>query len=129
MSILDQIDDTLDNWNGSKDSMRWKPEPDRRITMGIAPAGTDPRDAAAFTTFEVSSLQLDADAVLERAGEVWRQWSAQMAPVFVEFTVQLKASFAGMQSLLAAMQMPLEEGPSFLDARYHQRQRNRRRRR
>lgn len=26
--ILGQIDDVIDNWNGSDDSMRWRPEPD-----------------------------------------------------------------------------------------------------
>lgn len=34
MSILDRIDDTLDDWNGSGDAMRWRPEVEQESGSG-----------------------------------------------------------------------------------------------
>lgn len=94
MSILDEIDETLTDWRGSKDAMRWTPP---------APQPT-----------------------AEQLASVVEMFRAAIVPAFQQLARQVNAAFASMAPLIALLAEPR---PSALDARYRQRQRNRRKRR
>jgi hypothetical protein len=89
--ILDQIDDTLADWRGSIDAMRWKPEPD------------------------VAELTAQFNA----CAKVMQSHFRQMA-------VAVRTAFESLKPVLSILAEPR---PSAFDARYRQRQINRRRRR
>jgi uncharacterized protein Yka (UPF0111/DUF47 family) len=91
--ILASIDDTLADWHGSADSMRWRPEP-----------------------------------TPEQARQVFVEFAATITPAFRQLTEQVTAAWQGMQPLLALFDEIQAGRPSALDARYRQRQRNRRKR-
>lgn len=92
--ILDQIDETLDDWRGSVDSARWRPEP-------------TPEEAAA-------AMRACAEAfrpIIEAYKVMWQQ----LGP-------QLVALHRYLLPLIEAMEQP---APKTLNADYHQRLRNR----
>lgn len=128
-SILDQIDDTLDDWHGSSDAMRWRPDEARvrpmgPMTISVAAPGTDPRDTAAFTTLEVESVRWDPQLSVRMTASV---------EGFVTAMQRLQASAAvasvNVSNLKAALLLLAAPSPSALDARYHRRYRNRQGRR
>ena len=94
--ILTAIDDTLAEWHGSADSMRWRPEP-------------TPEQA-------------------RQARQALAQIASIVVPAFRTLCEQVTAAWQGMQPLLFIFDEIQAARPSALDARYHQRQRNRRRR-
>jgi hypothetical protein len=98
--ILDTIDDTLDDWRGSRDCMRWTPEPDITVTL------------TADTSHWVAAM-----ARLQGAVEVIVDSACTMKPVFEA----VGRAFDAVAPYLA------EPRPSALNAKYHLRQRNRRR--
>ena len=135
MSILDRIDDTLDDWHGSGDSMRWTPEdapkPSRftrsLVSISVAPPGTNPRDTEAFTVLDPNwygqvAIEGDPDRT---AGVVFRG---------NEFVVTFTADTSGFTGAMSHLQRAIDQmsaapRASALDARYHRRYRNRQGRR
>jgi hypothetical protein len=105
-NILDQIDDTLENWHGSADSMEWHAEPPlvERITVTLT--ADDSHWLAA-----VARLQGSIGAL---AGQM-----ATLKPVFEHAS----AAFRALEPHLP------ESRPSALNAGYHRRYRNRQGRR
>ncbi len=101
--ILTAIDDTLAEWHGSADSMRWRPEP--------TPEQAEPTPEQA-----------------RQARQALAQMASIVVPAFRTLCEQVTAAWQGMQPLLVIFDEIQAARPSALDARYHQRQRNRRRR-
>lgn len=104
--ILSEIDDTLADWHGSADSMRWTPGP---VPVGRQPTPEEVR--AAIENFNTA-----------------------MAPVARAMTAQFAAISRAVNEiwLPTARALGLLPPPpprrSLLDARYRQRQKNRRKR-
>lgn len=131
--ILASIDDTLADWHGSADAMRWRPD---------GGEVADPERPSGPVTVTRITCTLDADPYVEppsgssrftapaagwyQYGATWHFDPAGPAAVGA-FDRYLRRQVLTAFGVTAA-QVGLE-GPSFLDARYHQRQRNRRRRR
>lgn len=104
--ILDQIDDTLGDWNGSVDAMRWRPVSDA------------PSPVSFRITIDTERLMASLTGVRE---------------AFTQITSQLAAAAPAMASAAAMLgkafpSQPVPR-PSALDARYHRRYRNRQGRR
>ena len=98
--ILDSLADTVADWHGSADSMRWKPGP-----------------------------------TPEQARAALEHMAATMAPVVRAMTAQFEAISRSLNETLLPMARalgllpPLPQKRALLDSRYHQRQKNRRKRR
>lgn len=91
--ILADIDDTLADWRGSVDSMRWQPDP-----------------------------------TPEQVRQMFTEFTAQAAASFRQLAEQVTTTWQGIQPLLVLFDEIQARRPSALDARYRQRQKNRRRR-
>lgn len=119
-NILDQIDNTLDDWHGSSDAMRWTPNAEQEKAerwRGVSPLH--------YTGVGLATRE----EVVAQTSAAMTRMAVQMVPVFRRFNEQLAEAFTRMAPLIIAMQAPAPESrPSVLDARYHQRQKNRRRR-
>lgn len=98
--ILSEIDDTLTSWSGSRDSMRWQPQP-----------------------------------TPEQAAEALARMATMLAPSVQALNVQFAAITRSLNETLIPLAKALGYLPAppqrraRLDARYHQRQKNRRKRR
>ena len=104
MSILDEIDDVLTDWNGSADSMEWTAEPERRTTVTL--------------TADITRFREAMQTLQEAVGQIADSLAATK-PVID----RAARAFRTAGPLLA------EPRPSALDARYHRRYRNRQGRR
>lgn len=100
MSILNEIDDVLTDWNGSADSMEWRPDgaSELRVTFDV--------DTSAIT------------AALARAAEAVAWLGTATA-----------AALGATKEMFALTAEQPEPRPPALDARYHRRYRNRQGRR
>lgn len=114
--ILSEIDDTLADWHGSADSMHWRPVPQQGTNQDGSPI-----------TFVCSPSPDEARAILDRM-------TATMAPVVRTMTETLIPAIKHMNETLLPLARalgylpPEPRKPSKLDARYRQRQKNRRKR-
>lgn len=80
--ILDQIDDVLTDWHGSKDSMHWTP--DAEITLGFDGSRPDDSDALVVTTFDGTHTRLilrDPEAMAQAIRSAAEQFAADFARV------------------------------------------------
>lgn len=118
-SILDQIDDTLDDWRGSNDAMHWAPD------GGAVPDPDETLDSLTQSFASVPLLPLHdfpldlTPAPLLRPGMVIR--------IASEADSQLLRVVRELDG--GKWQVRPTTATRCLDARYHQRQKNRRKRR
>lgn len=105
--ILADIDDTLADWHGSRDSMHWRP--------GLLPTDREPTP---------EEIQAAIERVNAAMVPVIRTWTAQFAAMAKIFN----ATVMPMARALGLIPAPAPR-PSRLDARYRQRQKNRVKRR
>lgn len=105
--ILANIDDTLADWHGSADSMRWRPEDGAKPETPAPAQRPQPSDVIVTLTADTGPVTQQFQAIAD--------YLSRLLPDGLRFTW-------GTDNL--------ETRPrrSFLDARYHQRQRNRRKR-
>lgn len=148
--ILGQIDDTLDNWHGSRDAMHWTPDEvrdhDASRMAGYFGAMQDIVFSGPATLLTGSGERLDVTAVRLTLADrpATEERLAALAPVAFSFDMTFPliepvpdedywAAQAMRRTICAAFDVPpraIGFAPRYgLDARYQQRQRNRRKRR
>lgn len=130
--ILADIDDTLAEWHVSADSMRWRPEGPDTPVSGSLPALSDILSTFSANT-EPCTLSLrgldEAIAALLPEGLQFTREPIHLVPeppVSTLYDRWLQHRICAAYGFTRA-QIGLE-GPSFLDARYRQRNRRKRRR-
>lgn len=101
--ILAAIDDTLADWHGSADSMQWRPE------------GEADEEVCHFT-FEADISRFVAAMTRVQSSILW-------------LGNNMATTLTATQGCFVLTADQPDPRPSVLDARYHQRQRNRRNRR
>ena len=139
--ILAEIDDTLTDWRGSKDSMRWRP--DGVVDEDVFAAPPPTRDAMERLRQQIIDAHQAAFPLQRKwrlVPEVWphRDYVLDLHRVSLVPGMVVWVDGVDEAELLRVIEgppfgpwrvRPLTGRPSRLDARYRQRQKNRRKRR